>query len=339
MDIRRHKTRLLATALLVVSIAATAAACLSSPARAGTASLQQLQNEARRTRTEMQALDRQMQAIAQKEEAARQKLDVINGQLAQTRIRLDRVQGDLERQRDLVASRLATMYKSGDYTWFDIIMNAGSLSDAETAARFIREIAAQDRHDEDQLARLAAQVKSIEKSLEGQRQQAEVAQQQIDAQQLAMEEKFAERSALLKDVVAQIKKILSAPELLMKAGGKVTQVTWAQALVKSLNMPMTADNVAAIVAWEMAEGGHWYNTAYYNPLNTTQDMPGATVFNSVGVKAYTSWRQGLEATVKTLKNGYYDGIIAALRRGNDSAGVAQAVGNSPWGTGDFSRLL
>ncbi len=51
-------------------------------------------------------------------------------------------------------------------------------------------------------------------------------------------------------------------------------------------------------------------------------MPGATVFNSVGVKAYTSWKQGLEATVKTLKNGYYGGIIDALRRGNDSAAVA-----------------
>ena len=335
MDIRRHTTRLIATALVAVALAAPAAACLAPPAHA-TASLQQLQNEARSTRTEMQALEQQMQVIAQKEEAARQRLDVINGQLAQTRIRLDRVQGDLDRQRDLVASRLATMYKSGDYTWFDIILNSGSLSDAETAARFIQDIAAQDRHDEDQLAQLATEVKSIEKSLEGQRQEAQVAQQQIDAQQLAMENTFAERSALLKDVVARIKKILSAPMLLMKSGGQVTQVTWAQALVKSLGAPMTADNVAAIVAWEMAEGGHWYNTAYYNPLNTTQSMPGATVFNSVGVKAYTSWAQGLRATVITLNNGLYGGILAALHSGNDANAVAGAVAASPWGTGSFS---
>jgi len=335
MDIRRHTTRLFATTLVAVALATLAAACFAPPAHA-TASLQQLQNEARSTRTEMQALEQQMQVIAQKEEAARQKLDVINGQLAQTRIRLDRVQGDLDRQRDLVASRLATMYKSGDYTWFDIILNSGSLSDAETAARFIQDIAAQDRHAEDQLAQLATEVKSIEKSLEGQRQKAEVVQQQIDTQQLAMENKFAERSALLKDVVARIKKILSAPMLLMKSGGQVTQVTWAQALVKSLGAPLTADNVAAIVAWEMVEGGHWYNTAYYNPLNTTQSMPGATVFNSVGVKAYTSWAQGLRATVITLNNGLYGGILAALRSGNDANAVAGAVAASPWGTGSFS---
>jgi peptidoglycan hydrolase CwlO-like protein len=336
MDIRRHTKRLFATALLAAALAALAAAGLAAPAHAATASLQQLQNEARSTRTEMQALEQQMQAIAQKEEAARQKLDVINGQLEQTRIRLDRVQADLDRQRDLVAGRLATMYKSGDYTWFDIIMSSASLTDAETAARFIQDIAAQDRQDENQLAVLASQVKSIEKSLEGQRQEAQVAQQQIDAQQLAMENTFAERSALLKDVVARIKKILSAPMLLMKSGGQVTQVTWAQALVKSLGAPMTADNVAAIVAWEMAEGGHWYNTAYYNPLNTTQSMPGATVFNSVGVKAYTSWAQGLRATVITLDNGLYGGILAALRSGNDANAVAGAVAASPWGTGSFS---
>jgi hypothetical protein len=137
-------------------------------------------------------------------------------------------------------------------------------------------------------------------------------------------------------VVAKIKKILSAPELLMKSGGKVTQVTWAQAFLKRLGMPMTADNVAAIVAWEMAEGGHWYNTAYYNPLNTTQSMPGATIFNSVGVKAYKSWMQGLEASVITINNGFYDGILAALRRGNDAQAVADAVAASPWGTGSFN---
>ena len=41
----------------------------------------------------------------------------------------------------------------------------------------------------------------------------------------------------------------------------------------------------------------------------------------------------------TLKNGYYGGIIDALRRGSDASAVASAVGASPWGTGNFSHLL
>ena len=99
----------------------------------------------------------------------------------------------------------------------------------------------------------------------------------------------------------RIKKILASgglgAALRMAKNGQFSQLTWAQALLVAMRFPVTADNIAAITAWEMAEGGHWYNTAYYNPLNTTQSMPGATVFNSVGVKAYTSWKQGLEATI------------------------------------------
>ena len=137
-------------------------------------------------------------------------------------------------------------------------------------------------------------------------------------------------------MAATLSAVNGAPSDLTSACAQVTQVTWAQALVKSVGAPVTADNVAAIVAWEMAEGGHWYNTAYYNPLNTTQSMPGATVFNSVGVKAYTSWAQGLRATVITLNNGLYGGILAALHSGNDANAVAGAVAASPWGTGSFS---
>jgi len=70
-------------------------------------------------------------------------------------------------------------------------------------------------------------------------------------------------------------------------------------------------------------------------LNTTQSMRGATIFNSVGVKAYKSWLQGLEASVITINNGLYGGILAALRTGNDGQAVAAAVAASPWGTGLF----
>jgi len=256
--------------------------------------------------------------------------------LIEARRQLDRSRTALDEQRRLVASRMVTMYKTGEYTWVDIVVDSSSLADAETMLDFLRKISELDRHEETELQRLAAEARRLERAVEDERRQAVAAQTEIDAQRAAMDQKIAERAVLLKDVVTQIKKILSAPELLMKAGGKVTQVTWAQAFLKSLGMPMTVDNVAAIVAWEMAEGGHWYNTAYYNPLNTTQTMPGSSSMNSVGVKAYSSWAVGLKATVITINNGFYGGILAALRAGNDGQAVAAAVAASPWGTGSFT---
>jgi peptidoglycan hydrolase CwlO-like protein len=343
MDVRSLTRRFLRTAIAAAVLAAAGAVCLALPAAAVSAgdhgaprSLAELQREARRTRAQMERLNAEMEVVTRKWEAARRQLDAVNATLVQARRQLVRSRGELDRQRALVAGRLRTMYKTGEVTWLDVVMSTSSLSETETVVDLLRRISLQDRHEETELQRLTGLARRDERAVEEDRQQAVLAQADLDDQRFAAEQKVAERAALLKDVVARIKKILSAPELLMKAGGKITQVTWAQAFLKSLGMPITADNVAAVVAWEMAEGGHWYNTAFFNPLNTTQSMPGATVFNSVGVKAYTSWAQGLKASVITLRNGYYGGILDALSRGNDAQAVANAVAASPWGTGSFT---
>ena len=108
-----------------------------------------------------------------------------------------------------------------------------------------------------------------------------------------------------------------------------------------LEDPRIAGNTAnrtvqAFVTWEAAEGGNWKNGATCNPLNTTMPAPGSHAVNAVGVQAYPNWATGLEATIRTLVNGDYGGVLAALRGGCSCSGLAVAVGASPWGTGDFS---
>lgn len=126
-----------------------------------------------------------------------------------------------------------------------------------------------------------------------------------------------------------------AQQVAAQAAAQMTAEQWASELLNRLGMPVTADNVRFLVAWEAAEGGHWNNSATYNPLNTTQNAPGATPIpnNAPGVKAYTSWDQGLTATVQTLQGDKrYRPILNALKAGNNPAAAAQAVVDSPWGT-------
>jgi hypothetical protein len=113
--------------------------------------------------------------------------------------------------------------------------------------------------------------------------------------------------------------------------GPAERTAWARDLLAALGMPRTRENVRALVAWARAEG----TAAAHNPLATTQAHPGATNFNSVGVKNYLSYHDGIEATVRTLTNGRYHAILDALRRGDDALAVARAIANSPWGTGDL----
>lgn len=108
---------------------------------------------------------------------------------------------------------------------------------------------------------------------------------------------------------------------------------WKAALLAALGAPDTPANDQFLNAWAQAEGG----SASNNPFNTTQTEPGSSMYNNLGngqgVQNYPDAQTGLVGTVRTLTNGYYNGIIAALRQGTSAQNTATAVAQSPWGTG------
>jgi hypothetical protein len=74
--------------------------------------------------------------------------------------------------------------------------------------------------------------------------------------------------------------------------------------------------------------------SWRNPLNTTQDWPGAVAMNSAGVKRYRTIQDGIDATVTTLKNGHYPAILDNLKASRPRANWGNACPNlSTWGTG------
>ena len=103
---------------------------------------------------------------------------------------------------------------------------------------------------------------------------------------------------------------------------------WAAAFLNGIGAPTCFDNLLTMVTWQVQEG----TTANWNPLATTYPMPGATNFNSVGVKNYQSMEQGLEATRRTLDTtsyGYPE-ILSALHRCPGSMVTARAINASSW---------
>lgn len=105
-------------------------------------------------------------------------------------------------------------------------------------------------------------------------------------------------------------------------------------LLQKLNLPVTEENLKFLNAWQHAEGG-----SPDNPFNTTQPADGAENFNSVGVKRYPSIEVGLDATAQTLTNGYYNNILASLQQGNSASASADALAQSPWGTGALVQQI
>lgn len=117
------------------------------------------------------------------------------------------------------------------------------------------------------------------------------------------------------------------------------------AILRGINAPITGNNMAFMLAWHQAEGGH----ATYNPFNTTRSWPGATDYNSVHVRNYPTPSDGVQATVKTLlsghpvqtppKTGYYSKIVTSLQNSADPLETAAALKASPWGTGGLVEKI
>ena len=124
--------------------------------------------------------------------------------------------------------------------------------------------------------------------------------------------------------------------------GTGNQAEFATSLLTGLGAPLTESNVKALTTWMRFEGGHWKNSAKYNPLNTTLKVPGATSMNSVGVKAYANWDEGIQATISTLTGSKadargYTAIVNALKAGTDPNSVLDAVNNSAWLSGKTGK--
>lgn len=108
---------------------------------------------------------------------------------------------------------------------------------------------------------------------------------------------------------------------------------WRVDVLKGIGAPLTRKNMQFLTTWQRWEGGHTKNNARFNWLNTTSSSPGAThSINSVGVKAFDSYENGIGATIQTLNNGNYGDIVEALR-GGDPYAAKPVKGLGTWVAG------
>lgn len=106
---------------------------------------------------------------------------------------------------------------------------------------------------------------------------------------------------------------------------------WRFRLLLKLRARQSRSNYKLLHIWAECEGG----TAAFNPLNTTEPWPGATDYNSAGVKNYPSGPDGIQATYLTLVNGHYNGIVGGLRASVNPKTIVTKYASEfdTWGTG------
>jgi hypothetical protein len=116
-------------------------------------------------------------------------------------------------------------------------------------------------------------------------------------------------------------------------------VSWAYDLLGLLGVPATPTNVGILIKWANTESGGYNPGASggrNNPLNTTQTGPGwvGGGGSQGNISDFDTYEHGLQAQAANLKNPRfgYPAILAALKQGNNAAGVFAAIDASSFGT-------
>lgn len=80
--------------------------------------------------------------------------------------------------------------------------------------------------------------------------------------------------------------------------------------------------------------------AGFNPLATEEDWPGATDFNSAGVKNYPTEQDGIDAVCAAWQNGDYNDILKACKAQDPAFSILRCASYDTWGGSDsYGREL
>ncbi len=115
-----------------------------------------------------------------------------------------------------------------------------------------------------------------------------------------------------------------------------------EAVIQGLGLPVDSWRLEFFTHWQPFEN----TTAKFNPLATTQHMPGSTPLggdpnqnNGNPVQEYLTFADGVAATVKTLQNGDYPAIIAALWTEKIVNRAELVADIRTWGTSGFADAV
>jgi hypothetical protein len=145
-----------------------------------------------------------------------------------------------------------------------------------------------------------------------------------DAAVIAVAIAIAAASAGHKQVAAAVHHAAaSAGAVPVTSGSETAFIT---ATLADIGAPATQANITSLADWFPHEFPSWPPAAANNPMATTMPEPGDSIFNYDGVRNYPTASEGAQATAAALEDGYYPGIVAALRSGAGLCGRTDLAG-------------
>lgn len=206
---------------LAISLLTNTPAFIYAPALAvpPAATPQELEIKIQRARQELGQVTAQLEQLNTQleikvEEYNARKVDLAETQkkLTETQVKYEMTQRELYKRQAIFDRRVRLIYVEGEKRYLDVLLNTTSLFDLITRLRFLKEIANSDRQVVESLKYTREELNRIRADLEILRERQEALQEQVLAEKTAIEMQIAERANFIKNLSAEIKKLLKEKE-------------------------------------------------------------------------------------------------------------------------------
>ncbi|RJP31290.1 MAG: hypothetical protein C4536_08555 [Actinobacteria bacterium] len=217
---------------------------LPFPATAET--LEEKQAEANRVRQQIEAMKVESQRLAQEYNTALSEYEVIRSEVEANREQLEKAQNDYKRARTILHDRLREIYKSGDVSSVEVLLESTSLDDFLTRYDFFSYIGNRDFQLFDEVKRLREEISERQRSLEEQEARQRQVLGSVNAKRQAMEASLQEQQAYLDSVNKEILELLT-----LSGGGGTPVMTPIGSFIFPVRGPHTFTN-----DWHAPRTGH-----------------------------------------------------------------------------------
>ena len=345
----RRTTVVIAATLLLAMIAGAAGATPSETRTKITAAqrqLQALETQMSMDRARVASMQTTMRTLAAQVGQSRDDYDAIQAQLVQSDAQRQQVVARYTSIRQQIDALAAQAYIQGPSFSLEALIDLKNLSDATDVISYSQSIMSQNVRLALEAHQLADELAAREREQTQLKARSAAALSRLSAEQTTLTQRFADElvrlaelaqtrqqiATLLTKLRAQLRaEEIAAAEAALASGTPLTFGRWATAFLTYAGFPVARNNLVVMVAWETAE----YTSAKWNPLATTYPMPGSSTYNGSGVRNYVSLQQGLEGTLRTLRQTGlgYEAILSDLAHNTDPMTTAKAINASMWCSG------
>ncbi len=203
----RWTTTVVSVALGMIVLAGTAQAASVSSLRSRLRSVDsnraRLEQTLRELKSDQAAAYRKLNAAKSDLAAARRRRDQAKARLAEVRKVLrnikaeqERTRNELEKHRKEMSARVVAMWRAGEPSYFEVVIEATSFDDFANRSDIVRSISAQDEEMLDGLAELRDQLESQRATLEAKEREAAALRTKIASETALVERRTREARAL-----------------------------------------------------------------------------------------------------------------------------------------------